>query len=184
MWGRNHSPNWGNINDQRFRNRICKEKMKEPNLFNVQRKRWGEQNNSLQTQKGILLRETAINRWEIKEFSWISPYRTPLFLLKKNGLLSGIIQVRLMACQSRAAGPLTSPLEIDFFWLHYFICTQSFLSSAHIITANNKSRAPFPLKSVFCTALLFIMTVSLSVSRTKGSLYFSFQALKQQTLRG
>lgn len=111
-----------------------------------------EQNNSLQTKR----RETAINRlytmstWERKEFSWISPYKTPLFLFKNDGCLSGIIQVKLMPCQSRAAGPLTSPLEIDFFWLHYFISPQSFLLSVHIITANNKSRAPFPLKPLYC----------------------------------
>lgn len=104
---------------------------------------------------------------EKKEFSWISPYKTPPFLFKKNGHLSGIIQVKLKACQSRAAGPLTSPLEIDFFWLHCFICPQSFLSCAHIITANNKSRAPFPLKPLFSTVLLCIMTISLSVSILK-----------------
>ena len=94
-----------------------------------------------------------------------------------------MIQVKLMASQSRAAGLLTSLLETDFCDFSNFdyiilsVLGTLFLS-ARATTANNKSRAPFPLKLLFSTVLLCIMTLSWSVSRTKGFPYFSSRGLK------
>lgn len=98
--------------------------------------------------------------------------------------LSGMIQTMLTASRSRAEGLLTSLLKTDFCNSDYIIFSvlkMLFLLSACTTIANNKGKAPFSLKQLFSTILLCIMTASLSVSRTKGFLYFSLQALKQQT---
>lgn len=67
-----------------------------------------------------------------------------------------------MASQSRAAGPLTSLLEIDFcdFSDFDYIILSALgillLQTAHTTNASRKNRGPFPLKPLFSTILLCI----------------------------